>query len=100
MILQYGYGGVAVAVLFLSALCYMPLSISLDNESLNINRSLKIKSIPLTRDCECQAVCALRLWAQNESAAATDGSDGMAGSRRKTLASISPITAKPPTASS
>ena len=40
--------GVAVAVLFLSALCYMPLSISLDNESLNINRSLKIKSIPLT----------------------------------------------------
>ncbi|MCX4285301.1 PH domain-containing protein [Duncaniella muricolitica] len=26
----------------------MPLSISLDNESLNINRSLKIKSIPLT----------------------------------------------------
>ena len=40
--------GVAVSVLFLSALCYMPLSISLDNESLNINRSLKIKSIPLT----------------------------------------------------
>ena len=40
--------GVAVAVLFLSALCYMPLSISLDNESLNINRSVKIKSIPLT----------------------------------------------------
>ena len=41
--------GVAIAVLFLSALCYMPLSISLDNESLNINRSLKIKSIPLTK---------------------------------------------------
>ena len=40
--------GVAIAVLFLSALCYMPLSISLDNESLNINRSVKIKSIPLT----------------------------------------------------
>lgn len=40
--------GVAVAVLFLSALCYMPLSISLDNESLNISRPLKIKSIPLT----------------------------------------------------
>lgn len=36
--------GVAIAVLFLSALCYMPLSISLDNESLNINRSVKIKS--------------------------------------------------------
>ena len=36
--------GVAVSVLFLSALCYMPLSISLDNERLNINRSLKIKS--------------------------------------------------------
>ncbi len=40
--------GVAIAVMFLSALCYMPLSISLDNESLNINRSVKIKSIPLT----------------------------------------------------
>ena len=40
--------GVAVAVLFLSALCYMPLSISLDNESLRIKRPLKAKSIPLT----------------------------------------------------
>ena len=42
------FWGVAVAVLFLSALCYMSLSISLDNESLNINRPLKIKSIPLS----------------------------------------------------
>lgn len=40
--------GAAIIMLFFSTLCYMPLSISLDNESLNINRSLKIKSIPLT----------------------------------------------------
>lgn len=39
--------GAAVTVLFISALCYMPLSISLNNENLNINRLLKIKSIPL-----------------------------------------------------
>ncbi len=40
--------GGAIGLLFLFTLCYMPLSISLDNKSLNINRSLKIKSIPLT----------------------------------------------------
>jgi len=40
--------GSAIIMLFLSTLYYMPLSISLDNDSLNINRSLKIKSIPLT----------------------------------------------------
>ena len=39
--------GVAIALLFLFTLCYMPLSISVDKESLNINRPLKIKSIPL-----------------------------------------------------
>ena len=35
-------------MLFLSTLYYMPLSISLDNDSLSINRPLKIKSIPLS----------------------------------------------------
>ncbi len=40
--------GAAVIVLFLSALCFMPLSISVDNENLNILRPLKIKSIPLS----------------------------------------------------
>ena len=40
--------GGAIVILFLFTLCFMPLSISLDNESLNINRPLKIKSIPLT----------------------------------------------------
>ncbi len=39
--------GGAIVILFLFTLCFMPLSISLDNESLNINRPLKIKSIPL-----------------------------------------------------
>lgn len=40
--------GWAIIFLFLFTLCFMPLSISVDNESLNINRPLKIKSIPLT----------------------------------------------------
>lgn len=40
--------GAAVAVLLLSALCFMPLSISLDNHSLRIRRPLKTKSIPLS----------------------------------------------------
>ena len=40
--------GSAIIMLFLSTLYYMPLSISLDNDSLSINRPLKIKSIPLT----------------------------------------------------
>lgn len=40
--------GAAIIMLFLSTLCFMPLSISLDNDSLNINRPLKIKSIPLS----------------------------------------------------
>lgn len=44
--------GGAIVFLFLFTLCYMPLSVSLDNESLNINRPLKIKSIPLTEIAE------------------------------------------------
>lgn len=40
--------GAAIILLFLFALFYMPLSISLGKESLNIQRSLKIKSIPLS----------------------------------------------------
>lgn len=40
--------GAAVAVLLLSALCYMPLSLSLNNESLKIRRPLKTKFIPLS----------------------------------------------------
>ena len=40
--------GSAIIMLFLSTLYYMPLSISLDNDSLSINRPLKIKSIPLS----------------------------------------------------
>lgn len=40
--------GVAIMLLFLLPLFFMPLSISLDNESLEINRPLRIKSIPLS----------------------------------------------------
>lgn len=40
--------GAAVVVLLLSALCFMPLSISLDNESLKIRRPLKTKTIALS----------------------------------------------------
>lgn len=35
-------------ILCFTALCYMPLSISIRNGELNINRPLKIKSIPLS----------------------------------------------------
>lgn len=38
----------ALVVLCFTALCYMPLSISVKNGELNINRPLKIKSIPLS----------------------------------------------------
>lgn len=40
--------GSALVLLFLSVLFFTPLSLSLDKNSLNINRSLRIKSIPLT----------------------------------------------------
>lgn len=40
--------GAAVAVLVSTALCYMPLSISVDNKGLNIHRPLKTKRIPLS----------------------------------------------------
>lgn len=39
----------ALVVLCFTALCYMPLSISVKNGELNINRPLKIKSIPLSQ---------------------------------------------------
>ena len=48
--------GAAIIMLFLSTLCFMPLSISLDNDSLSINRPLKIKSIPLS-DIEEAVLC-------------------------------------------
>lgn len=44
--------GAAVIVLLLSALCFMPLSISLDNHNLRIRRPLKSKSIPLSEIAE------------------------------------------------
>lgn len=40
--------GAAVILLLLSALCFMPLSVSLDNYSLRIRRPIKSKSIPLS----------------------------------------------------
>lgn len=41
--------GGAITLLLMFTLCFMPLSISLDSKSLNINRPLKIKSIPLSK---------------------------------------------------
>ncbi len=40
--------GSSIILLFLFALFFMPLSISLDNENLNIQRPLKIRTIPLS----------------------------------------------------
>lgn len=42
----------AIVMLFLFTLLFMPLSISVDNYSLNINRPLKIQSIPLSEIAE------------------------------------------------
>lgn len=39
---------VLIVALFLSTLLYMPLSVSVDDRNLNVNRSLRIKSIPLS----------------------------------------------------
>lgn len=39
----------ALVVLCFTALCYMPLSISVKDGEININRPLKIKSIPLSQ---------------------------------------------------
>ena len=40
--------GITIALLFLSTLFFMPLSISLNSGSLNVNTPLRIKSIPLS----------------------------------------------------
>lgn len=39
---------VLIVALFLSTLLYMPLSVSVDDRNLNVKRSLRIKSIPLS----------------------------------------------------
>ena len=65
--------GAAIIMLFLSTLCYMPLSISLDNDSLSINRPLKIKSIPLTE------IANVRLCAPTMGAKRICGSGGWFG---------------------
>lgn len=55
--------GGAIVILFLFTLCFMPLSISLDNESLNINRPLKIKSISLAEIADVK-LCAPTMGAK------------------------------------
>lgn len=55
--------GGAIVILFLSTLCFMPLSISLDSKSLNINRPLKIKSIQFT-DIDKVKLCAPTMGAK------------------------------------
>lgn len=44
---QIGWG-VFVAVMLIISLCYMPMSIGADENAIYINRSLKIKAIPMT----------------------------------------------------
>ena len=65
--------GAAVVVLLLSALCFMPLSISLDNKSLRIRRPLKAKSISLTE------IANVRLCAPTMGAKRICGSGGWFG---------------------
>ena len=40
--------GVFVAIMLIASLCYMPMSIGADENTIYINRSLKIKTIPMT----------------------------------------------------
>ena len=40
--------GVFVVILLIISLCYMPMSIGADENAIYINRSLKIKTIPMT----------------------------------------------------
>lgn len=40
--------GIMIIILFLSTLLFMPLSVSVDSESLNVNCPFKVKSIPLS----------------------------------------------------
>lgn len=44
---QIGWG-VFVVILLIISLCYMPMSIGADENAIYINRSLKIKTIPMT----------------------------------------------------
>ena len=42
------YWGVFVVILLIISLCYMPMSIGADENAIYINRSLKVKTIPMT----------------------------------------------------
>ena len=44
---QIGWG-IFVVILLIISLCYMPMSIGADENAIYINRSLKIKTIPMT----------------------------------------------------
>lgn len=79
---------VLIVGLILSTLFYMPLSVSVDDRNLNISRSLRIKSIPLSEISDVR-LCR-RPWVPGASAGAAAGSAGTAGSASATWANISP----------
>ncbi|MDE5649511.1 MAG: PH domain-containing protein [Duncaniella sp.] len=55
--------GSLVGIILLLALFYMPMSVSVDDKTLNINRSLRIKSIPLS-DIASVKLCAPTMGAK------------------------------------
>lgn len=65
--------GGAIVILFLFTLCYMPVSISLDDDRMNINRPMKTKSIPLTE------IAGVRLCSPTMGAKRICGSGGWFG---------------------
>lgn len=97
-VLAISIWGIAIAILFLSALLFMPLSISIDRDKLSINRPLLKKSIRLSDIAEA------RLCSPTMGAIRLCGSGGWlvgsAGSKSRILVSILPIMVSPPTASS
>lgn len=69
---KYLVAGVFI-VLCLTALLYMPLSISVENGTLNINRPLRVKSIPLS------SIESVKLFAPTKAGKRLCGSGGWFG---------------------
>ena len=65
--------GAAAALLIISALCYMPISITLDDKHLRIRRPLKTKNIPVAE------ISGVRLCAPTMGAKRICGSGGWFG---------------------
>ena len=90
--------GIAPFILCFAALCYTPLSVSVDGMNLCIQRPLKTKHIPLADIADVKLV--RRLWLHGALWAAADGLAITAGFQSATSAAILHTMARRPTVSS